>query len=404
MKDNLSPKDLTIVQLILDSGERLPCLVETATWLPVKLPTRWAVRHRRYQVQASTLRSDLYSLKKLYEWAGLVVELDLDQHLLNDKRLTARQIESYATYIREDIADKSSGILNPNTYNKHLFVCEAFLKWAVYPENRGGQTEQTFTELAQERAWLTYLFRSLRMRHQNGQRIQPLTGEEIASIRAAIGPQRSGATEWQFCHSQFTTQTALRNWLMFETALELGLRRGELLKLRLDSLPRGAETGIKIQRYPDDPHDSRTVEPAVKTAERVVPASRNLLSAIRYYLTTPPPQGRPGGKTPYLFVTRNGRPLSTIMADDIIQTIGKYSGVIPLSWHRLRHTWAEEMAAQLAEQPNGLDVLMYLGGWTAQTSVRRYIQNTIAQQAQAAMRHYHETLYQMETAEGGHRG
>ena len=191
---------------------------------------------------------------------------------------------------------------------------------------------------------------------------------------------------------------------MFETALELGLRRGEILKLRLDSLPRGAETGIKIQRYPDDPHDSRTVEPAVKTAERVVPASRNLLSAIRYYLATPPPQGRPGGKTPYLFVTRNGRPLSTIMADDIIQTIGKYSGVIPLSWHRLRHTWAEEMAAQLAEQPNGLDVLMYLGGWTAQTSVRRYIQNTIAQQAQAAMRHYHETLYQMETAEGGHRG
>lgn len=139
MKDKLFAKALTIVQLVLDSGERLPCLVETATWLPVKLPTRWAVRHRRYQVQASTLRSNLYSLKKLYEWARSVAEFDLDQYLLSDRRLTARQIESYAAYIREDIADKSSGLLNPNTYNKHLFVCEAFLKWTLHPENRGGK-------------------------------------------------------------------------------------------------------------------------------------------------------------------------------------------------------------------------------------------------------------------------
>jgi hypothetical protein len=38
----------------------------------------------------------------------------------------------------------------------------------------------------------------------------------------------------------------LRNWLMFEIARELGIRRGELLKLRLDSLPRGADDGIRI--------------------------------------------------------------------------------------------------------------------------------------------------------------
>jgi len=33
---------------------------------------------------------------------------------------------------------------------------------------------------------------------------------------------------------------------MFEIALELGIRGGELLKLRLDSLPRGADDGIRI--------------------------------------------------------------------------------------------------------------------------------------------------------------
>src|SRR5690554_4858219 len=74
---------LSVVQLVLDSGERLPCLVETATWLPVRLATRWAVRHRRYQVQSSTLKSNLYSLKKLYEWAWYTAEIDLDQYLLS---------------------------------------------------------------------------------------------------------------------------------------------------------------------------------------------------------------------------------------------------------------------------------------------------------------------------------
>ena len=107
----------------------------------------------------------------------------------------------------------------------------------------------------------------------------------------------------------FAPRARLRNWLMFEVALELGIRRGELLKLRLDSLPRGANDGVLILRRPDDPNDSRPHEPAVKTAERAIPASRSLLSAIRAYLTYPPPLGRVSGKSPYLFVARSGAPL-----------------------------------------------------------------------------------------------
>ena len=144
--------------------------------------------------------------------------------------------------------------------------------------------------------------------------------------------------------------------------------------------PRGSETGVRVLRLPDDPLDSRTREPAVKTAERIIPASRELLHALRAYLTLPPPLGRVGGKTPYVFVTRSGAPVSIDRADDIITAIGKTSG-IDLSWHRLRHTWAERTATVCLEQSNGLDVLMYLGGWTHPRSVKHYIQNTIAQRA-----------------------
>jgi integrase len=99
------------------------------------------------------------------------------------------------------------------------------------------------------------------------------------------------------------------------------------------------------------------------------------------------------GKTPYLFVTGAGAPLSMKAADDIMRTIGRHSGVTPLSWHRLRHTWAERMAEVFAEQANGMDKLVYLGGWTNPQSPKRYTQNAIARQASEAMRRYHSRLY-----------
>lgn len=391
---------LCVVQLVLDSGERLPCLVETATWLPVRLATRWAVRHRRYQVQASTLKSNLYSLKKLYEWAWYTAEIELDQYLLSGQLLSARAIESLAAYIAKDVAGPTSGIVAASTYNKHLFVYENFLKWSLDPQNRGGSGRLSLAELAYQRGSLEFLFRSLRLRHHPSPRIEPLSKEEVEAIRRAVGPQRKGSGGWRFAEGGFTSRTALRNWLMFETALELGLRRGELLKLRLDSLPRGAGGGIKIMRYPDDVHDSRATEPAVKTAERMVPASRNLLSAIRHYVTAPPPHGRVKGKSPYLFVAQSGQPLSVVMADKVIQAIGRVSGVVPLSWHRLRHTWAEQMAERLKEESNGLDILMYLGGWTARESVSHYVQRTIARQAHEVMQQYQTELYVPTDGEG----
>jgi integrase len=183
---------------------------------------------------------------------------------------------------------------------------------------------------------------------------------------------------------------------MVEIALQLGLRLGELLKLRLDSLPRGQQKALLVRRHPDDIYDTRRHEPAVKTAERGLPVSEPLLAMIRHYVTGGPPYGRINGKSPYLFVTDEGQPLSIGRAQDIIQVIGSRSGIEQLSWHRLRHTWAEQLAAYLLETPNGRDQLMYLGGWANPQSPQRYIQDAVAEQAQATLRAWQEALYAPE--------
>jgi len=396
-----------VLRLVLDTGERLPCLVDRKTWLPVRLATRWVMRYRRYRRQSSTLADNLRILGSLYAWARTSGGFDLDDYLTQGNILTSRQIEAFASKLRapdifnplELSAESSAAVplIDAGTYDHYLSITEMFLIWALDSMNRGGRSILTLEQLSAERAHLNHLFQSLRVGARPSERMEPLEDQEIVSIRQAIGPTRETEGSWNFPRQAFAEHTRLRNWLMFEMALELGVRRGELLKLRLDSLPRGRDDGIRILRYPDDPADSRANEPAVKTAERVIPASRPLLSALRAYITFPPPLGRVRGKSLYLFVTEKGYPLSIDRANDVIQDIGRHSGVTSLSWHRLRHTWSEKWADLLLTQPNGKDLLQYLGGWTHPHSPDRYIQHTVAQQAADLMRTYQHTLYPQES-------
>ena len=381
-------KTFSVLHIVLDSGERLPCLVDAATWIPARVALRWAMRYRRYRVQSSTLAANLRVLGKVYRWTQDTAGFDLDDRLTGGRTLQNREIESLARSFRGVGRVQE---LDTGAFDQHLAIVEDFLRWSLDSENRGGRRSLDLAQLAQERSRIGLIFRSLRAGARATDRIEPLEEAEIRAIRNSIGPRHDAQGVLSF-PEVFSPHTRLRNWLMFEVALELGIRRGELLKLR-NSLPRGADDGIRVLRLPDDPHDSRCKEPAVKTAERVIPASRNLLAAIRAYLTYPRPLGRISGRSPYLFVARSGSPVSMDTADDVIVAIGEHSGVSPLSWHRLRHTWAERMAEAFADQPNGMDRLIYLGGWSNPQSATRYIQRALASQAKDAVRHYHRKVY-----------
>ena len=405
----------TVIHLKLDSGERLPCLVESETWIPARVATRWAVRYRRYRVQSSTLANNLRALRQVYNWAETVGNLNLDDFLTTGGILDARQVESLAFFLRAGGESTVAGIIlpagsdqqlegfpSPSTFDHQLAVAEDFLIWALDSANRGGSSSLTLEQLYAHRIRLSEIFGSLRIGAAKSRRKEPLTDDAVKRIREAITPETDQQGRFLtndkgcllFSSGRFSKETQLRNWLMFETSLDLGLRRGELLKLRLDSLPRGNNDGVRILRLPDDKADSRSNEPSVKTAERVIPASRRLLMAFRAYLTAPQPQGRVSGKSPYVFVTSDGKPVSLDAANDIIQSISRLSGV-SLSWHSLRHTWAERMADLLADKPNGADQLKYLGGWTNSQSSNLYIQNAIAKQAAATLRKHQEEIYNL---------
>ena len=100
VRKDARPSPFTVLNVVLESGERLPCLVESATWIPVRVATRWAVRYRRYRVQASTLANNLRVLARVYLWARECAGYDLDNHLTQGQTLRNREIESLVSTLR----------------------------------------------------------------------------------------------------------------------------------------------------------------------------------------------------------------------------------------------------------------------------------------------------------------
>ncbi len=393
------PQAFTVLPLFMESGERLPMLVDSRTWIPPRLAMRWAVLNRRFHAQSSTLAADLRVLGKLYSWAA-PSHINLDQYLGTGHVLNANQLESLIQFYRGESASGTSSLgqnrtvsdpLSPASFDHHVSITQSFLIWVLrstFGRPRG--RIHTYGELEGACDQIAFLLQSKLLNAQSVERHEPLTDDEIEALRKAIGPTQLEEGPWDFPQSGFSQATRLRNWLMFEMAMGLGLRRGELLKLRLDGIPRGNHQHIEVVRLPDDPLDSRRREPAVKTAERAIPTNRIIRRALHAYLTLHPPLGRVVGKSPYLFTTRTGDPVSLDMANDIIAAIGK-QGSIDISWHRLRHTWADNAADIYLPEPNGLARLMYLGGWKSERSVRHYAQRAIARQAEEKWRAYQES-------------
>ena len=387
-------KKFSILPLVLASGERLPALVETQTWIPVLVGNQWSTRYRRYHVQSSTLTQDLRAIARLYDWSWTIAGIDLDPLLLSGQTLSTAQVKSLSEHLRYGKTNEASrdealpaseeaiapSVYFNNAYDRQLSVIEAFLIWALDRENRGGGPDLLLDRIASLQVQLQRVFGSLRGGFVPSERIEPLRESEVEQIRQVIGPLPGFPQQWEFPTTGFTRAVQLRNWLMFETALGLGLRRGEFLKLRVDSLINGGKDGIRILRCPDDPHDSRVREPAVKSAERLLHLSPLLLGAMQAYLSLRPPLGRVTGKTGYLFTTRDGKPVSLDAADSIAAETSRRSG-IAFSWHSLRHTWAENLADQLLKREDGLEILRYLGGWTNPKSPEHYIEHARQRQA-----------------------
>jgi integrase len=131
-----------------------------------------------------------------------------------------------------------------------------------------------------------------------------------------------------------------RNYLLVQWLVLLGLRRGELLGIRLEDICWQTKT-LRVERRQDSISDPRLKEPCAKTIGGEIPLSDELLALTHEYLTDPRlrPKFALDSHT-ILFVSIRGAPLSNTGLDNIFKTIRGSSDSFPadLNSHLCRHT------------------------------------------------------------------
>jgi integrase len=322
--------------------------------IPLYLAAGWSGERRH--LKSNTQATDLYTLRHVY--AGCLAQgIRLDEFLSSGNSLSYRQIDTLIDYLRD--ATGKNGEASPTSFNRHLRITKQFLRWA-YQNN--APIEKVSYEQNRIQKWLGD--RHIKV---ESHRIEPLSEQEIAAIRQSFD---------QSDNSQ-------RNRLMFEMTLRLGLRRGEMLKLKVENI--NGDT-LQVRRNIDS-DDRRRPLPSVKTKERDLPIPEDLSTLIQEYLN----EYRVSGQSDYLFTTIKGDEISISQTNTIIEQIGQLAN-IELGWHRMRHTFAENLAVDLQDNPDRSIYLRYALGHKSEKSQQRYIEKTHEREVYEFLKKRHDPL------------
>ncbi|WGU38234.1 tyrosine-type recombinase/integrase [Phenylobacterium sp. NIBR 498073] len=174
--------------------------------------------------------------------------------------------------------DQTTPSLGQDTVGNRRRAIRRYLAWLserrLFALGHQPDAQKTYRDARDE------LLRSLDARSaRHGRSGDPRQGLDDAERRAlldAIDPG-SEANPWK------EAAVRQRNLLMIMLLLQLGLRRGELLALRVEDidLQRGQ---VRLIRRPDDKRDSRKRQPVLKTQGRLLDLRSDLADLVSTYI------------------------------------------------------------------------------------------------------------------------
>lgn len=400
-----------IKPVVWASGERFAMIVDRATGIPLIEPTIFAVTEmRQIGLAHATIEQAMSAIRILILFLiskkidvryrihkeGKFLEINEIEELIFLCRLRQPQIDTKLGCVSDEQNSKLN-LKNPSnvrslqgfrrrsrrstsekvgrgTTNIRLTYIVMYLKWLTAHELTRIDSRDVLHRYTRENvdAALSAL-KAKRIQRANlnlKTKRNGLTVEVINRLHEVLDPS-SSENPWRPGFNRY------RNRLYIYWLLEVALRRGELLALKLEDLSFGADEA-KIIRRPDNPDDPRVDAPLVKTHERVLKINAALLGYTEEYLEMRRKfvNARRHG---YLFVSsRSGAPLSLSAARDIFYALRKKVSGLPstLSAHVFRHTWntlftnhafETNMSEKMRE-----DLMKNQNGWSDKSNMPNY--------------------------------
>ncbi|MDR7114466.1 tyrosine-type recombinase/integrase [Caulobacter sp. BE254] len=321
-------------------GERIPILIDRDAGVPLLLPTIYVITALRSRA-ANTIAQHLIGVQVLLLWCH-AEGISLDDRINSGTLFRGHEVDGLWDATARPIADlgemisasnrcsrnvvklgrKPAGLARDTVGNRRGAV-RRYLAWLserrLFALGHQPDAQQAYRTARDE------LLRSLVARSTSlGRRCETRHGlddDERNTLLDAINPV-SDANPWK---GQAVRQ---RNLLMITLLLQLGLRRGELLALRVEDvdLQKGQ---VRLIRRPDNSRDSRRRQPVLKTQGRLLDLRSNVVDLLSTYIlrvrAEAPSRAMRHG---FLFVNlRTGAELSASTIENIFHQLRKLPGL-----------------------------------------------------------------------------
>ena len=391
---------------VCEDGERIPLIVDAVSGLPLVSPNQYVLRARRASREVATMEKDLRNIGVLFVWAE-ANGIDLESRLRADANLSNREIDNLIDAARLDlrsVEDLPKGvrriappIVSDETWAARLLTIRDYLVWHLDEAMSAAEFGSMRYQHLRERR--DALYRKITSRI-------PITGR---AKKKGLEPQLLERL-WSISHpdseeNPFQPAHRRRNQLIVEWLSKLGFRRGELLKIRTSGTTTARNATISVTRERDDVEDPRRHEPRTKTLSRTVPIDDSAARMADRYLETERSRIPGAKRTPFLFVARNGRPLTLSGLREVLRQIvhrhPEFKG--KLSPHALRRTAADLLWGYLQDATHDDDertaIFNYLMGWTADSKQsQEYARGEIERRATKASLGHQRRLFSKDGA------
>lgn len=397
--------------LVFASGERFPALIDGEAGVPDFEVTLYVLTQLRARnLSTSTLtaatRSVMFGCQVL-EYMGV----DLQNRINHGKLLELREVDRlmdcffWTQEKLRQVLNQPAEVPAPNRVMK----LESVRKSAPAVDNSPTINAETVaTRLLYFRDFLKWkiersLF-ALATSHENFQALTSAKEVMVAALNARM-PKGSSRNDLVARQGLSTEETVLlletvnieseqnpwksefiriRNRLVVHLLLNLGLRKGELLGIKIGDINL-AKNEITIHRRADDSDDPRPIQPNAKTNARILYIDQELGSALHTYIVKFRSTVGNARRHPFLFVSNgSGAPMSIASLDVVFLDIkNKFPSKFErLSPHILRHTWNDKFSEVVDKHEIGQareeEARSYAMGWkpgsgTAKMYTRRHV-------------------------------
>lgn len=382
---------LSIRRIRSRDGERHAILVDEAG-VPLFHPTLWVTVILRGGAKAvNTIQNALNAIKCLYAWQDAKV-MNLEHRFSMGEMLEAHEVHSLRDFMQEPLGNDVNRKVVPLTgKRKVVSVSSQYARMSVAAEYLEFLARRLNPSSEENERRISNMVAQIKANRPN-QITKTMDGERDekhlndVALDTLEGRLKPGAEGNPF--TDYAVQ--FRNAVMFTILRATGLRRGELLNLKVDDI-NFATNVLRVVRRPDSRQDHRAYQPVVKTRERQFPLDDELVNRIHEYVTQHRSRFAAAKRHGYLFVTHasgpfQGAPFSNSGFGQVIESIKGIAGTIHA--HKLRHHWNYSFSSLSVEKglPTAREEKLrsYLMGWepnsgTAAIYNRRHIKKEAAQ-------------------------